>query len=287
MNLKKVLNPKTAKMSLSNTAIRIIVSVIAIPLILGVSYLGGWFFTIFVAAISLIAFYEFAAFSKSKSALVNIPLGLLGLLIIIINQLKPVVDFKLLLSLWFMLLLIIELFRNKQSALINLGITTFGFLYFALMGSSLIAIREFYPNVNQLYTQGAFLMFSILGTIWICDSAAFFFGTALGKHKLFPRVSPKKSWEGAIFGFLFAILSMILFQKIFISFLSMGTTVGLGIIIGTAGQIGDLVESLLKRDAGVKDSSNLIPGHGGIFDRFDSLLFSAPFIYYYLYYFGR
>lgn len=274
-------------MSLSNTAVRIIVSVIAIPLILGVSYLGGWFFTIFVAAISLIAFYEFVIFSKSKSALVNLPFGLLGLLIILINQFKPFVDFKLILSLWFMLLLIIELFRNKQSALINLGFTTFGFLYFALMGSSLIAIREFYPNVNQLYTQGAFLIFSILGTIWICDSAAFFFGTALGKHKLFPRVSPKKSWEGAIFGFLFAILSMILFQKIFISFLSIGTAIGLGIIIGTVGQIGDLVESLLKRDAGVKDSSNIIPGHGGIFDRFDSLLFSAPFIYYYLYYFGR
>lgn len=274
-------------MKLSNTALRIIVSVIAIPLILVVSYLGELYFSVFVIAISLLAFYEFGSFAKSKSAFVNLPVALLGLILILINQFKPFVDFKVLLILWFLFLLIIELFRNKESALLNLSFTTFGFLYFALMGSSLIAIREFYPDVDELYIRGAYLIFSILGTIWLCDSAAFFFGTALGKNKLFPRVSPKKSWEGAIFGFLFAILSMILFQKIFLDFLSMNSAVAMGIIIGIFGQIGDLVESLLKRDAGVKDSSNLIPGHGGIFDRFDSLLFSAPFIYYYLYYFGK
>ncbi|BDQ04105.1 phosphatidate cytidylyltransferase [Ignavibacterium sp.] len=274
-------------MKLSNTAVRIIVSVVAIPLILLVSYLGKWYFTAFTLAISLIAYYEFSSFARAKNALVNLPVGLIGIVLILLNQFKPFLDFKALTIIWFLILLIYELFRNKESALLNLGLTSFGFLYFALMGSSLIAIREFYPDVDSLYTQGAFLIFSMLGTIWICDSAAFFFGTALGKHKLFPRVSPKKSWEGAIFGFVFAILTMILFHKIFIGFLSFTTAIGIGFIIGTFGQIGDLVESLLKRDAGVKDSSNLIPGHGGIFDRFDSLLFSAPFVYYYLFYFGR
>ncbi len=274
-------------MKLSNTTVRIIVSVIAIPLILLVSYLGEWYFTTFILAISLIAFYEFSSFARAKNSYVHFPIGLFGIALIIINQFKPFIDFKALLIIWFLVLLIYELFRNKESALLNLGLTTFGFLYFALMGSSLVAIREFYPDTDQLYSQGAFLIFSMLGTIWICDSAAFFFGTALGKHKLFPRVSPKKSWEGAIFGFVFAILSMILFHKIFVDFLQLETAIGLGIIIGIFGQIGDLVESLLKRDAGVKDSSNLIPGHGGIFDRFDSLLFSAPFVYYYLFYFGR
>lgn len=274
-------------MKLSNTAVRIIVSVIAIPLILLVSYFGQWYFTIFVLAISLLAFYEFSSFAKAKNALTNIPLGLLGVALIILNQFNPFIDFKALIIIWFLVLLIYELFRNKESALLNLGLTSFGFLYFSLMGSSIIAIREFYSFDNLLYNQGAFLIFSLLGTIWICDSAAFFFGTAFGKHKLFVRVSPKKSWEGAIFGFVFAILSMILFQKIFVNFLSFENAIGLGIIIGIFGQIGDLVESLLKRDAGVKDSSNIIPGHGGIFDRFDSLLFSAPFVYYYLVYFAK
>ncbi|MFN3871360.1 MAG: phosphatidate cytidylyltransferase [Ignavibacterium sp.] len=287
MNLRKVLNQKIRMMKLSNTAVRIIVSVIAIPLILLVSYLGKWYFTTFILAISLIAFYEFSSFARVKNSFIILPLGLLGIAAIIINQFNPFIDFRALLIIWFLVLLIYELFRNKESALLNLGLTTFGFLYFALTGSSLVAIREFYPDTDQLYSQGAFLIFSMLGTIWICDSAAFFFGTALGKHKLFPRVSPKKSWEGAIFGFVFAILSMILFHKIFVDFLQLETAIGLGIIIGIFGQIGDLVESLLKRDAGVKDSSNLIPGHGGIFDRFDSLLFSAPFVYYYLFYFGR
>jgi len=104
----------------------------------------------------------------------------------------------------------------------------------------------------------------------------------MGKHKLFPRVSPQKSWEGAVFGFVFSILTMLLAKVIILDFLSWTSVVILGIIIGIIGQIGDLVESLFKRDAGVKDSSNLIPGHGGIFDRFDSLLYSAPVILLYL-----
>ncbi|AFH48334.1 Phosphatidate cytidylyltransferase [Ignavibacterium album JCM 16511] len=274
-------------MKLNNAIVRILVSVFAIPLILIVSYLGKWYFTSFILAIALIAFYEFYSFAKSKNALINLPFGLIGIALIIVNQFKPFNDYKTLIIFWFLILLIYELFRNKESALLNLSLTSFGFLYFALMGSSLIAIREFYPDVDDLYNKGAYIIFSLLGTIWICDSAAYFFGTAFGKHKLFPRVSPKKSWEGAIFGFVFAILSMILFQKIFVDFLPLSTAIGIGVIIGIFGQIGDLIESLLKRDAGVKDSSNLIPGHGGIFDRFDSLLFSAPFVYYYLFYFGR
>ncbi len=159
-----------------------------------------------------------------------------------------------------------------------------GIFYLGIFGSTLIGIREFYPNLDGLYYQGGYLIISIFASIWICDSAAFFGGTALGKHKLFPRVSPKKSWEGAIFGFVFAILAMILAKNILLDFLSFENSLIIGFIIGTFGQIGDLTESLLKRDAGVKDSSKIIPGHGGVFDRFDSLLFSSPIIYLYLTY---
>jgi len=143
-------------------------------------------------------------------------------------------------------------------------------------------ISEFF---TEDYFSGGYLIISIFITIWICDSAAFFLGTAFGKHKLFPRVSPKKSWEGSIAGFIFALLTMIALKYIILYSFSFVDALITGIIIGSVGQIGDLVESLIKRDAGVKDSSNLIPGHGGIFDRFDSLMLSSPVIYLYLSYF--
>ncbi len=145
-------------------------------------------------------------------------------------------------------------------------------------------MREFYPANTDLYINGAYLIISILASIWIGDSAAYFGGINLGKHKLFPRVSPNKSWEGAIFGFIFTTGAMILAKVIILNFISWQNVIIIGIIIGTIGQIGDLVESLLKRDAAVKDSSSIIPGHGGFFDRFDSLLFSAPAIWLYLRY---
>ncbi|HEX9740327.1 MAG TPA: phosphatidate cytidylyltransferase, partial [Ignavibacteriaceae bacterium] len=132
-----------------------------------------------------------------------------------------------------------------------------------------------------------YLIISIFAAIWICDSAAYYGGTALGKHKLFARVSPNKTWEGAGFGFVFAVITIVLAKIIILNFLSLGTAIAIGIIIGLFGQIGDLIESLFKRDAGVKDSSSVIPGHGGIFDRFDSLLYTAPVILLYLKYFGR
>jgi len=96
------------------------------------------------------------------------------------------------------------------------------------------------------------------------------------------RVSPKKSWEGAVAGFIFSVIGMVASKSLMLEFLSTFDAIIIGIIVGVFGQIGDLVESLIKRDANVKDSSSLIPGHGGILDRFDSLLFSAPIIYLYL-----
>jgi len=266
-------------MALGNTAVRILVSIVAIPALVLMAYFGSVYFLSFVLIISGISFYEYSVMAKQKGANVNINIGLLAIIFLIINQYKFFFS-------QFVMLLIYELFRNNGSAILNLGSTLLGIFYLGIFGSTLIGIREFYPNVDELYYNGGYLIISIFASIWICDSAAFFGGTALGKHKLFVRVSPKKSWEGAIFGFIFAILAMILAKFIVLDFLSIKNAIAIGFITGTIGQIGDLTESLLKRDAGVKDSSNLIPGHGGIFDRFDSLLFSAPVIYLYLTYFA-
>jgi phosphatidate cytidylyltransferase len=268
---------------LSNTAQRILVSVFAIPALLLISYLGSWYFYFFVLIICLLSFYELSKISESKGALINLSWGIIGIVIIISNAFfKNTYDNFLLVAIWYLLLVLIEMFRNRGSALINIGLTSLGFLFFSVSGYSLILIRELYNTTEGNYLNGGYLIISLFITIWICDSAAFFGGTKFGKHKLFPRVSPNKSWEGAAFGFVGAIISMLIIDNFFLSFLSTSESIVIGIIIGTIGQIGDLVESMFKRDAGIKDSSNLIPGHGGVFDRFDSLFFSAPFIYLYL-----
>lgn len=271
---------------MTNTAVRVIVSIITIPAIVLLAYFGRVYFLGFVLLISGMSFYELALMAKSKNAKVSVNAGIIAVIFFIINNYRFFFNNLHFLIAFFIVLLIIELFRNNGSAILNLSSTIFSVIYLGIFGSTLVGIREFYPNINGLYNQGGYLIISIFATIWICDSAAFFGGTALGKHKLFPRVSPKKSWEGAIFGFVFALLTMILAKNFVLDFLSIKDALVIGFIIGTFGQIGDLVESLLKRDAGVKDSSNLIPGHGGIFDRFDSLLFSSPIIYLYLTYFA-
>jgi phosphatidate cytidylyltransferase len=123
---------------------------------------------------------------------------------------------------------------------------------------------------------------------WSCDTGGYFVGKFLGRRKLFPRVSPKKSVEGAIGGFAIALLAAFIGRAWFLQdsfgdpILSVGQTLALGAMVGVGSQLGDLVESLIKRDAHVKDTSDTIPGHGGVLDRFGSLLFSAPVTYYFL-----
>ena len=274
-------------MTATNTAKRVIVSVIAIPVVLAVSYIGSYVFFSFVVAVALISFYEFSLLAKNKGISVNIWIGFFSLIFLAVNQFNNVFDTYPFVLVLMIIVSAVELFRNKNSAINNIGATLLGIFYIGAFASSLIAIREFYPAVGYFYLRGGYVIISIFITMWICDSAAFFGGTAFGKHKLFIRVSPNKSWEGAVFGFIFALIAMILLKEILLGFLPWSTVIAFGIIIGTVGQIGDLIESLFKRDAGVKDSSSLIPGHGGIFDRFDSILFTAPVILLYLKYFQR
>ncbi len=268
-------------MALSNRITRILVSIVAIPLILGVSYYGKIPFLIFVLGIGLIAFHEFASMSANKSISVNISVGLASVFLIILNSYFHYFNFKLLTLLIVFVILFNELFRNKNSAILNIGTTFIGIFYVGLFSASIIDLRELFNSVESQYHYGGLLIIALFAAIWICDSAAYFLGTAFGKHKLFPRVSPNKSWEGAAAGFASAIATMIAAKLIGLNFLSWQDAIVIGIIVGFIGQVGDLVESLIKRDANVKDSSSIIPGHGGIFDRFDSLLFTAPAVYLY------
>lgn len=136
-------------------------------------------------------------------------------------------------------------------------------------------------------------LFMVLSIAWIGDSGAYIIGTKWGKHKLIPRISPKKSLEGAVGGLCFSLLAALLARWFFITpwasrwfnlDLHIIHYIVLGVLLGAVGQLGDLAESLLKRDAKVKDSGGIIPGHGGLLDVIDSLLFTAPVMYYYIIY---
>jgi len=197
---------------------------------------------------------------------------------------------------------LVELLRTKGSSLLNAATTILGVVYVSLFMGSLVGLRElFVPAdfpvyryfdvrglampaevIEQAYTWGGYTVVTIFAAIWLCDSAAYFAGTIFGKHKLFERISPRKTWEGAIAGFVFAVGTFIAARELVVPYLSFGHAVACGAIVGVFGQLGDMVESMMKRDAGVKDSSALIPGHGGVLDRFDSLIFVSPVLFLYL-----
>jgi phosphatidate cytidylyltransferase len=305
-----------------NLTARILVALVAIPIILWLTMLGGYFFFLIIAIISSLALYEFYGLAEAKGAA---PLKTLGIIAgVFINavfvyerlqvdvyqfflyhfnvhlamfsqhQLLTVVLIKLLL-----LTMLIELFRTKGSPMMNIAATMLGVLVISLCFGTLIFLRELFPygfpvhkffatgfaddqQLAQINRWGGFTVISILASIWMCDTAAYFGGKTFGKNKLFVQVSPNKTWEGAVFGFIFSILTMVAAKMLVIGYLTYTHAIVLGVLIGVFGQLGDLIESRFKRDAGVKDSSSLIPGHGGVYDRFDSLVYISPIVYLYI-----
>jgi phosphatidate cytidylyltransferase len=181
--------------------------------------------------------------------------------------------------------------QDRGGALTDWALTLAGPLYvawtlshFILMGA--INIPSFAPAFWQALhapamRPGAWWVLTALLVVWVCDSAAYFIGMRWGRHKM-GLVSPKKSWEGAAAGFLFSIGTAVGLKALLGLPISYPWAALLGALIGVVGQVGDLAESLLKRQANVKDSGHLIPGHGGMLDRIDSLLFVAPVVYYFL-----
>jgi phosphatidate cytidylyltransferase len=167
---------------------------------------------------------------------------------------------------------LIGIYQHSAGWLLDWALTFAGVLYVGIIGAYFILVREL-PN-GMWYT-----LIAMLAT-WATDTGAYFAGTYLGRHGFFTSISPKKTWEGAIGGVLTATAT-VLVLGLFID-MPMVHRAAFGLGIGIAAVIGDLVESLLKRQTGVKDSSNLMPGHGGLLDRIDSLLFAAVFAYYYL-----
>lgn len=174
---------------------------------------------------------------------------------------------------------LIELFNNKEDPFSNITHTLFPILYISLPFSLLVLANNKFPSYAISYDSDLILGFYFI--LWSNDTGAYLTGKAFGKHKLFERISPNKTWEGSIGGGLLAIITSILTGTIFTS-LPLWQWAVIGIIISIFGSMGDLVQSLFKRSMGVKDSGKIMPGHGGILDRFDGLLISAPFVFTFL-----
>ena len=170
-------------------------------------------------------------------------------------------------------------FMDGENPLVNIAITLFGIVYLIIPLSCTLQINYFYPL--ETGEDGRWWVIYLLCATYLTDSCALFAGQAFGKHKLAPVISPKKTWEGAIGGLSASILVSIIFALYAPISLNITQGVVLGFFIGAIAQVGDLAESLLKRDVGVKDSSK-IPGLGGMLDVVDSLVFTAPLLYLYL-----
>ena len=181
-----------------------------------------------------------------------------------------------------------ELFKGYPNPLVQVSVTLAGAAYIGFGLGAFYGVREALTGPAGEAMQGPIFLITMLASIWICDSAAFMVGRKFGKHKIAERVSPHKTWEGGIAGFVAAIIVWLLARAYVggLEEVSLATAIAMGIIVGVIGQIGDFAESMLKRDAGVKDSSTLIPGHGGVLDRIDSILFVAPCAYLWLHLFG-
>jgi phosphatidate cytidylyltransferase len=270
----------------SNLTQRVAFAVVAIPLALGVVYWGGWPLAIVVAISAHLGAKELLNFSVVKggrplkrTALLSataLPIvAYLGL-----TTMPELVTHGWVLSaLWLVAVLTLTLFRRTvdQQPLSAMAITVLSVAYPAGLATFLLAIRSAQPEQSWA---GAWLVFMPLVVTWVCDTAAMFGGRAFGGKKLWPAVSPGKTWSGSIAGVIGAIvtipiLNVIILERLGIA-LPLVEGIVFGLVLGIIGQIGDLVESLFKREAGLKDSSALIPGHGGMLDRFDSLYFILP-----------
>lgn len=244
--------------------------------------LGKYAFSIFFIVLSLLCLIEFYRLVRNETIRPHRSLGvLLACSIISPLALSFIFNDHYLKFLFLavpaaILICIVELFRNRQHPFVNLAFTYFGILFIIIPFCFFTALA-FIGNTFNFHFPLAFMLM-----LWASDTGAYVFGINFGKHKLFERHSPKKSWEGFFGGlftsFLAAYIISTQFQEL--SLIQWGI---MSLIVVTAGTFGDLFESMLKRSIAIKDSGSLLPGHGGLLDRFDGLLFAAPLVFLYLY----
>ena len=255
---------------------RVITGLWGIPLLIACVWFDKplpWF-TVLVAVWGVLAVFEF--YKLAAGAKIQ-PLTYFGLVWTLLFIISPHFQYGFTVPLLLTLAVILPLSwllgrPKKEGAFLGWAWTLAGILYLGWLLSYLVALRGL--------GDGRDWVFLALFTTFASDTAAFFTGRALGRHKLAPKISPGKTWEGTIAGVFAAIIASLLFTLLLP--MSYAQAIVLGILVSIFGQLGDLVESLFKRNMGVKDSSRLIPGHGGFLDRIDSVVFAGVVVYYYV-----
>ncbi|MBN8585954.1 MAG: phosphatidate cytidylyltransferase [Ignavibacteria bacterium] len=276
---------------MNNTVVRVIVGAIGIPLIIISAILGNEVFLVFCTILSFFCMNEFYNLFerpvKPPSSLTRWFGGIsfhktvfliISILIVISFYFEHFNYVLILYFLMFMFLIVSEVFKEEKHFE---AVSTW--LLSVVYISTPFGLLSLMDSAKMLDFYGANYAIICLVLVWVSDTFAFFGGKLFGRHKLAERISPKKTWEGSIIGFAFVIISGVVIWKFFYPGFTVWHWLSVTVIVGFFAQIGDLFESHLKRSVKVKDSSNLIPGHGGALDRFDSILFAVPALYIFLY----
>lgn len=261
---------------------RITIVVTFLPVCFAAFILGGWLFALFFLVFLVIAAWEYAKLFEPLGLHPSAPIVVLGVAALVLTrQISGFNNTPQVLSLIILLVMIYYLIsyeNGNDHAGTDFGVTTGGIFYIGWLGAYFVSLRAL-PD-------GMWWLFLVLPCIWLADSAAFLVGTRWGRHKLAPRLSPKKTWEGYLGGVAGGLFSGMLLGQIIQQLAPPWTMIGIwrggliGLLMGILPTLGDLGESMIKRQVHAKDSSDFIPGHGGFFDRIDSWLWAAVIAYY-------
>jgi phosphatidate cytidylyltransferase len=260
---------------------RLLVVVVLLPVVIGLVYLGGWWLFALALVGGLLALHELYAMARELRPLVLG--GYLGYIVTLLALQLGGIQWMLggLLATFVFAFVVYGLGGVRQSATQSFGVTLLGVAWVGGGIGCLLLIRDI-PEF------GFWAVMAVLFTVFAADTGAFFVGRAFGRHRLAPAISPKKSWEGLVGGLVAAVgMAFVILYKDRDEFLTIPQSLVLGLVIAIAAVLGDLFESAIKRDLDVKDSGNLLGGHGGVLDRLDSLLWAGPAAYFTILAFGN
>lgn len=258
-------------------ATRVITSIVGLPLLIGIILIGGIYLKISILIVSLIGMYEFYKAVSKEITIINIIGFLINTLYILFIDFEINENFRVIFLALLILSLIVLVIKHNEINIFDASVSLFGFLYVGLTLSCVYLVR--------ISSYGQFLIWMIFICAWCSDTGAYLVGVNFGKHKITPILSPNKTLEGALGGVLFTGIGSAIYgyiiSKIFITedVNILLVCIIIGIIGSIFAQLGDLTASSIKRYTKIKDFGKIMPGHGGILDRFDSVLFTAPIVY--------